>query len=198
VCSQAAVAVALKEAMHPTYAKYMHAVRANARALSAALKKAGYDVVTHGTDNHIVLWNARSTRLSGAKIEKLLEAVDISVNKNTLVSDVSAFNPGGVRLGTLAMTTRGMNAKDMRQIADFITRVVQIGQEIEAAARQEEVADAVTSVGSPQVPKAVKLKVFLEVAHREDFASKLAQIKDEVNAVATRFSLPGRKPALPM
>jgi glycine hydroxymethyltransferase len=183
--------------MHPSFAKYMHTVRANARALSSCLKKAGYNVVTQGTDNHIVLWDARSTHLSGAKIEKLLEAVDISVNKNTLVSDVSALNPGGVRLGTLAMTTRGMGTKNMRQIADFLIRVVQIGQEIEAAALQEE-AEAAGSVTSSQPLKAVKLKAFLELAQKMDFAGRLAQIKEEVNALATSFPLPGRKPSMPV
>jgi glycine hydroxymethyltransferase len=82
----AALAVALGEAAQPDFKHYIRAVRANAKALAAALQALDYDIVTGGTDNHLVLWDARRTGLSGAKLERVLELCDISVNKNTVAT----------------------------------------------------------------------------------------------------------------
>merc|ERR1711907_196784 len=116
----AALAVALKEASMPEFISYIQQVKANAKALAGALTNKGYSMVTGGTDNHIVLWDARPTGITGSKLEKVLELVGISVNKNSVRGDTSAVTPGGVRLGTSAMTTRGMIEEDMNTIADFI------------------------------------------------------------------------------
>lgn len=72
---------------------------ANARALGEALKKRGYKLVTDGTDNHLLLWDLRGEGLSGAKMEKACDEAHITLNKNAVVGDVSAMNPGGVRIG---------------------------------------------------------------------------------------------------
>ena len=169
----AAVAIALYEAAHPSYTKYMKQVRANAAELGRCLKRAGCDIATGGTSNHIVLWNTAhipSVGLSGAKMEKLLEMVDISVNKNTLPSDVSALNPGGVRLGTLAMTTRGVQKSEMNIIADFLLQVAKVGQEIEHF-----------TTPAIQSTQTKKLKEFVECAKQQEFVEKLEQIRREVN-----------------
>ena len=80
----AALAVALQEAATPEFKQYIQQVKANAAALAEALQSLGYDIVTGGTDNHLVLWDARRTGVSGAKLEKILERCEISVNKNTV------------------------------------------------------------------------------------------------------------------
>jgi glycine hydroxymethyltransferase len=84
-----------------------------------------------GTDNHLLLWDARDTQLSGAKIEKMLEMVEISANKNAVIGDVSAISPGGVRLGTPAMTSRGMKEGDMERIAALIHRAVLLATDVQ-------------------------------------------------------------------
>lgn len=175
----AAVAVALKEAKQPEFRTYMERVKSNAAELARCLKEAGFKIATKGTSNHIVLWDARNTGLSGAKLEKLLEMVDIYVNKNTLPTDTSALNPGGVRLGTLAMTTRGVRRTGVRKIAEFITRTVRVGQEI---------TSAITSGSDTASP--MKLKEFLNMAQGGSFATKLAQIKEEVHAFTADLPLP--------
>lgn len=80
----AALAVALQEASTPEFKQYIKQVKANAVALAGALQSLGYDIVTGGTDNHLVLWDARRTGVSGAKLEKIMERCEISVNKNTV------------------------------------------------------------------------------------------------------------------
>lgn len=186
----AAVAVALKEAADPSFTHYIQCVKASAAALASHLQNHGYTIVTGGTDNHIVLWDARSTGLSGAKLEKLLEACEISVNKNSIVGDTSAVSPGGVRLGTLAMTTRGMSLQDMKHIADLIHRVVGIGRRVEASYHQH--------TGTQEPPtepvQKKKLAAFLEVMHCSPFAEELAAIRNEVHAYASQFPLPGLQP----
>lgn len=181
----AAVAVALKEAAQPSFTRYIQRVKENAAALASHLQSHGYTIVTGGTDNHIILWDARSTGLSGAKLEKLLEACEISVNKNSIVGDTSAISPGGVRLGTLAMTTRSMTPQDMKQIADVIHRVVVIGRRMEGAQS--------TYTNTEFVSKK-KLAEFLNLMHSSPFAEELALIRNEVHLYASKFPLPGLQP----
>lgn len=178
----AALAVALQEASLPSFKTYIQQVKANAKALAAALVSRGYVIVTGGTDNHLVLWDARNTGLSGAKLEKLLEMVDISVNKNTLMSDVSAVSPGGIRLGTPAMTTRGMKEEDMVLVAELIGKVVKQGQGLQEKALKEE----------KNVKKLADFFALLEAS--EDIRKELEEIKKEVLSLSSRFPLPGLQP----
>jgi len=118
--------VALREAATPAFRTYAAAVRANAAALAAALVSRGYTLVTGGTDNHLVLWDLRPLKLTGSKMERLCEAVHISLNKNAVHGDRSAIAPGGVRIGTPAMTTRGMDTGAFEQIADLLDATAQL------------------------------------------------------------------------
>jgi glycine/serine hydroxymethyltransferase len=194
----AAVAVALKEAQQPAFSAYMKQVKSNAALLARCLKAAGCTLATGGTSNHIVLWDARNTGLSGAKLEKLLEMADIYVNKNTLPSDTSALHPSGVRLGTLAMTTRGVDSAGMRKIVQWILRTVQIGQEIEgikpaSGVGVEEVGGGLLQLTDP-LKTPPKLTEFMERARQQDVATRLAQIRAEVNAFASDLYMPGPEP----
>ena len=169
------MAVALKEAADPSFREYIIQVKRNAATLAQCMQDNGYNIVTNGTDNHIVLWDARSTGLSGAMIEKLLEKCEISVNKNSIVGDVSAISPGGVRLGTPAVTTRGFKEREMKYVADVIHRIVQLGQQLRSS-------------------KALKLKEFMERAESDTYRGQLAALRREVESFSVKYFLPGIVP----
>jgi len=121
----AAKAVAFQEALQPEFALYQQQVVANAQALSAELTARGYHIVSGGTDTHVMLLDLSDHGLTGREAEKDLEAAGITVNKNMVPFDrQSPFVTSGIRLGTPAMTTRGMREPEMRQIAGFIDRVL--------------------------------------------------------------------------
>jgi len=94
----AAIAVALKEVKDISFTNYAKQVILNAQAFAKELSE--YDIVTKGTDNHIILWNLKKLGLTGSKMEKILEYVSISVNKNAVFGDTSALVPGGIRIGS--------------------------------------------------------------------------------------------------
>jgi glycine hydroxymethyltransferase len=134
-------AVALKEAGTPEFKTYAKQIVANARTLAASLARAGLRVVSGGTDNHLMLVDVRPMNLTGKGAEKLLDAVGITVNKNTIPYDPQ--KPGtasGIRIGTPAITTRGMQEAEMERIGALIARTLREGKD-EAIAKQ--IADEV-------------------------------------------------------
>jgi glycine hydroxymethyltransferase len=121
----AAIAVALGEAMRPEFKEYGIQVKRNAEVLAEELKRLGARIVSGGTDNHIVLVDIRSFGIGGKEAEDLLDKVGIAVNKNMIPFDPSTpMNPSGIRLGTPAVTTRGMKEGEMRLIASWIVEVL--------------------------------------------------------------------------
>ncbi|GAC1652204.1 MAG: serine hydroxymethyltransferase [Gemmatimonadaceae bacterium] len=121
----AAKAVAFREALEPSFVTYCRQIVANARALSAALSERGYQIVSGGTDNHLLLADLRNKGLTGKAAEKALDRAGITVNKNTVPKETqSPFVTSGIRLGTPAVTTRGMKEPEMRRIAELIDRVL--------------------------------------------------------------------------
>jgi glycine hydroxymethyltransferase len=119
-------AVALHEAQQPSFVDYARQIIANAKALASALIDRGYDVVSGGTDNHLMLVDLRNRGLTGKAAEAALGEAAITVNKNTVPGETqSPFVTSGIRIGTAAVTTRGMKEGEMRMIADFIDRVLQ-------------------------------------------------------------------------
>jgi glycine hydroxymethyltransferase len=121
----AAKAVCFQEAMGEEFRAYQRQVVANARALAARFMELGFDVVTGGTDTHLFLLDLSSRDLSGKKAEAALEAAGITVNKNTVPFDrKSPFVTSGIRVGTPALTTRGMKEAEMRVVADLMSRVL--------------------------------------------------------------------------
>ncbi len=117
----AAKAVCFKEALSPEYKKYIKQVVNNAKALAQGLMDEGIDIVSGGTDNHLMLVDLRKVDITGKEAEKLLDEVRITCNKNTIPFDPkSPFVTSGIRLGTPAVTTRGMKEEDMREIAAII------------------------------------------------------------------------------
>lgn len=118
----AGIATALLQAMSPDFHKYQEQVVKNAAMLAKQLMEKGYKVVTDGTDNHLVWVDLRPKGLNGARAERILEDILIACNKNTVPGDKSAMNPGGIRLGAPALTTRGLDENDMIKVVDFIDR----------------------------------------------------------------------------
>ena len=117
----AAIAVALKEALSPKFKEYGAQVVKNAKALAKYLQKGGLKIITDGTDNHLMLVDVTPLGITGKIAEKTLEKVDISVNKNTIPHDPrKPWDPSGIRIGTPAITTRGLKEKHMKQVAEFI------------------------------------------------------------------------------
>ena len=121
----AAKAVALGEALQPEFKVYAQQIIDNAKALAAALQDKGLTIVSGGTDTHVMLVDVRNTGLTGKEAEHLLDEVGITCNKNTIPFDpASPFVTSGIRLGTPALTTRGLQVKDMEEIADIIAAVL--------------------------------------------------------------------------
>lgn len=130
----AAKAVAFKEALQPEFKEYQAQILKNAKALSEALMERGVKIVSGGTDNHLMLVDLSDTDLSGKELEKRLDAAHITCNKNTIPNDPrSAFVTSGIRLGTPAVTTRGMVEEDMELIAEAIALVIAGEENIDKA-----------------------------------------------------------------
>ena len=121
----AAKAVALKEASTPEFKAYQQTVVQNAQVLAGELVKRDFRLVSGGTDNHLILVDLRNKGITGKDAEARLDAVGITVNKNTIPFDPqSPFVTSGIRLGTPAVTTRGMGEQEMQLIADLIDRTL--------------------------------------------------------------------------
>lgn len=165
----AGLAVQLREVATPEFKVYIKQVVANAAALADQLMSHGNKLVTDGTDNHLVLWDLRPLGFSGSKAQLLFDCCSITLNKNAVHGDKSAMNPGGVRIGTPALTTRGMKEADFRKIADFLHRGVQLGLSIQKQTGK----------------KLVDFKPAL--VNNQD----LDALRREVEAFATSFHMPG-------
>lgn len=117
----AAKAVAFKEALKPSFREYQRNIVENCKALAEALKERGYRLVSGGTDNHLMLVDLRNKGLTGKEAEQILDRAGITVNKNSIPFDPQKPNiTSGIRIGTAAVTTRGMGVEEMKQIAAFI------------------------------------------------------------------------------
>jgi glycine hydroxymethyltransferase len=164
-----ALAAQLSEVVTPDFVEYNKQVVRNAKALADELIKRGHKFATDGTDNHLLLWDLRPKGLSGAKMERICEEASMSLNKNTVHGDKSALNPGGVRIGAPAMTTRGCDEADFRKIGEFLDRAFQIAIRV-------------------QGEKGKKLKEWEKglVGDKE-----LETLRSEVRAWAYKFGMPG-------
>ncbi|WP_327005904.1 serine hydroxymethyltransferase [Dactylosporangium sp. NBC_01737] len=121
----AGIAVALREAAQPSFSVYAHQIVANARALAAALLERGFDLVSGGTDNHLILIDLTGKNIGGKPAARALDRAGIETNYNTVPYDTrKPFDPSGLRIGTPALTTRGLTEAQMPQVADWISRAV--------------------------------------------------------------------------
>jgi len=167
--SIAALAVQLKEVNTPEFKKYSEQVVSNSKTLANALMAKGEKLICSGTINHLVMWDLRQHGVTGSKIEKILDVMHITTNKNSVVGDKSAVNPGGIRLGTPALTTRGMTEEHMEIIADFLVRSVKMAKDIQEKSGKK-LVDFVAGMNESEEVKAMG---------------------EEVTAFAKKFSIPG-------
>ncbi|WP_275293894.1 serine hydroxymethyltransferase [Amycolatopsis sp. La24] len=137
----AAIAVALGEAQQPSFSEYAHTIVANAKALAEALVERGYDLVSGGTDSHLLLIDLTNKAVPGKPAAQALDRAGIELNYNTVPFDPrKPFDPSGIRLGTSAITTRGLKPEHQVQVADWIDRTVTA-----AAAQQDGALDAIAA-----------------------------------------------------
>ncbi|PKS07430.1 hypothetical protein jhhlp_006033 [Lomentospora prolificans] len=173
-----ALAVALHQAQTPEFRAYQTQVLANAKALARRLGEPkekgglGYNLVSGGTDNHLVLVDLKPHGIDGSRVERVLELVGIAANKNTVPGDKSALIPGGIRMGTPAMTSRGFSENDFERVADIIDRAVTITLRLNKAARQAAEEKGEASPG--------KLKLFLDHVGDGSADREIVQLKSEV------------------
>jgi len=161
-----AVGVCLKQAKTPGFKEYQAQVLRNCKALCAKLQELEHDIVSGGTDNHLIVVDLRKVGLSGSKGERVCEIANISLNKNTVPTDKSAMNPSGLRIGAHPMTTRGFVEKDFEQVAIFLDRAIKIALEI-------------------QQESGVKLADWKRVA--DTMPPALVELKKDVNEFASQF-----------
>ena len=164
-----ALAAQLLQASKPEFKDYIIQVKKNAKAMADELMSLGHTLVTGGTDNHLMLLNVRERGLTGSKFEKMCDAIHITLNKNTIIGDKSAITPGGVRIGTPAITTRGYDESDSRQVAKFLDRACKLSIEI-------------------QEKEGKKLNDFVAALEHNGGVKQLAA---DVEGFATQFPIPG-------
>ena len=134
----AAKAICFQEALEPAFKEYQGQVVKNAKAMEKAFAKEGVRMVSGGTDNHLLLLDLSDTDTTGKELERLLGLANITVNKNTVPNEKrSPFVTSGVRVGTPAVTTRGMKEQDMEQIVSWIARILREGESACAPVQQE-------------------------------------------------------------
>jgi len=168
------LAVALRAAATPEFKEYQVQVIANARALASRLSALGYKIVSGGTDNHLILVDLKPSGIDGARVQTVLDMVSITLNKNSVPGDRSAVVPGGIRVGTPALTTRGLREADFERVGDFIDRGVKIALDLKNS-----------------TPEPGKLKEFTAHAEAAHDRQDVRQLREEVQAFARSFPMPG-------
>lgn len=183
-----ALAVALHQAQSHDFKEYQQTVLLNAKALAERLGNSkekgglGYNVVSGGTDNHLVLVDLKSKGIDGARVERVLELVGVASNKNTVPGDKSAMKPGGLRMGSPAMTTRGLLPDDFKRVAEIVDRAVTITQQLDKKAKDEAESKGRKNAGS--------VKAFLEFLGDGNEVREVVELRREVEEWVGTFSLP--------
>ncbi|KAB5526403.1 serine hydroxymethyltransferase [Coniochaeta sp. 2T2.1] len=155
-----ALSVALKQAASPEFKAYQEQVVANAKALENKFKQLGQKLVSDGTDSHMVLLDLRQFNLDGARVEAVLEQINIACNKNSIPGDKSALTPCGLRIGTPAMTSRGFGVAHFERVAQYIDESIKICKDVQAALPKEanKLKDFKFKVASGEVARINELK----------------------------------------
>ena len=155
-----ALAVALKQTMTPEFKQYQEQVIKNAKTLEVEFRKRGIKLVADGTDSHMVLLDLRDKALDGARVEAVLEQINIACNKNSIPGDKSALTPCGIRIGAPAMTSRGMGEKDFARVADYIDQSIKLCKQIQGSLPKEanKLKDFKAKVASEEVPEILQLR----------------------------------------
>ncbi|KAG4992172.1 hypothetical protein JHK87_025629 [Glycine soja] len=164
------LAVALKQATTPNYRAYQEQVLRNCSKFAQALSEKGYELVSGGTENHLLLVNLKSKGIDGSRVQKVLESVHIAANKNTVPGDVSAMVPGGIRMGTPALTSRGFAEEDFVMVAEFFDAAVNLAVKIKSEAKGSKLKDFLATIQSSSY-----------------FQSEIAKLRHDVEEYAKQF-----------
>ncbi|XP_065052796.1 serine hydroxymethyltransferase, mitochondrial-like isoform X1 [Rhopilema esculentum] len=171
--SMAAVGVGLKQTMSPDFVEYQRQVLKNAKVMANTLVERGYKIVSGDTEVHLVLVDLRPKNIDGARVERVLEEALITLNKNTCPGDISAMKPGGLRIGTPALTSRQFKEQDFVKVVDFLD----VGVEIALEAQRK--------TGN-------SMKAFKEaVVSDSEIRDKITKLREQVREFATKFPMPG-------
>jgi glycine hydroxymethyltransferase len=168
-----AVAVALKQAQTPEFKLYQQQVVKNAKALEEEFKRLGHKLVTDGTDNHMVLLDLKPHGIDGARLEAVLEQINIACNKNTTPQDKSALSPMGIRIGAPAMTSRGFGEEDFKRVARYFDTSIALTKKIQSS-----------------LPKEANKQKDFKVRVAAGDIQEINDLKKEVSAWASTFPLP--------
>jgi glycine hydroxymethyltransferase len=169
-----ALAVALKQTFTQDYKEYQALVVKNAKACEVEFKKRGYKLVSDGTDTHMVLLDLRPHALDGARVEAVLEQMNIACNKNSIPGDKSALTPCGIRIGTPAMTSRGFGEADFARVVGYIDECIKLCKKVQS-----------------ELPKeANKLKDFKAKVGSEEGVPEIRKLQAEIAEWAGSFPLP--------
>jgi len=166
----AAIATALHQVDTIEFTEYSKKVITNSKFLSKCLQEYGFDILTNGTDNHIVMINLKNKGITGSKFEKIAEMCNVSVNKNAIVTDKSALSPSGIRLGTSAMTTRGFKENDFKFVAEILHKICNLTIKIQHNSLSNKLVD------------------FVKTA--ENYTNEIKLINKDVSKYCSRFYLP--------
>jgi len=170
--SMAGVGVGLKQAMTEEFRDYQLQTIKNAKTMAEELMKKGYDVVSNGTDLHVLLVDLRPKKIDGARVEFVLDQASITANKNTVPGDKSAMKPSGLRLGAPAMTSRNFKEKEFVRVVEYIDRAVEIALQAQSKSRL--------------------LKEFRAVATSDpDIVSQISKLREEIHEFASSYPMPG-------
>lgn len=155
-----ALAVALKQAATPEFRAYQEQVIKNAKAVENELKKLGIKLVADGTDSHMVLLDLRPKNLDGARLEAVLEQINIACNKNSIPGDKSALTPYGIRIGVPAMTTRGFGEDDYKRVSRYIVQAIDLCKKVQSELPKEanKLKDFKAKVASEEVSEILELR----------------------------------------
>ncbi|RZC49886.1 hypothetical protein C5167_018308 [Papaver somniferum] len=169
------LAVCLKHAQSPEFKAYQFQVVSNRRALASRLTELGYELVSGGSDNHLVSVDLRKAGLDGARVEKILDLASITLNKNSVPGDKSALVPEGIRIGAPAMTTRGFTEKEFVETANLIHEGIQLTLKAKKSVQGSKLQDFLKAVESAEFP----------------LKDSVAALRKRVEALTTQFPIPG-------
>ncbi|KAI4337121.1 hypothetical protein L6164_015573 [Bauhinia variegata] len=165
----------LKLAQSQEFKDYQNQVVSNCKALAGRLIEHGYKLVSGGSDNHLVLVDLRPSGIDGARVEKILDMASITLNKNSVPGDKSALVPGGIRIGTPALTTRGFKEEEFVLTADLIHEGVKIALEAKGQAPGSKLQEFLKFVSSPEFP----------------LRDRVSDLRKRVEGFTTKFPIPG-------
>ena len=166
----AAIATQLNEVQKPEFKTYIQQVKKNIKVLGKELKKYGYNLQTNGTDNHLLLVDLRPNNISGSKVERLAELVSISINKNSVPGDKSALSPGGIRLGSSSLTSRGFKEDDFKKVAELLHTTIELALKIQNLSGK-------------------KMTDFEKYCTDNNFSEEINLLRNQVNLFASSFEL---------